>query len=39
MSQGVEDGYVYFIFQGVKVENIRGQMDEAVARQQAYVPL
>ena len=32
MSQGVEDGYVYFIFQGVKVENIRGQMDEAIAK-------
>ncbi len=32
MGNGVEDGYVYFIFKGTKVENIRGQMDEAIAK-------
>lgn len=32
LAQKVEDGYVYFIFKGVKVENIRGQIDEAVAK-------
>lgn len=32
LSESVEDGYVYFIFQGAKVENLRGQMDEAIAR-------
>lgn len=32
LAESVEDGYVYFIFKGVKVENIRGQMDEAIAK-------
>ena len=32
LAVGVEEGYVYFIFQGAKVENIRGQMDEAIAK-------
>lgn len=32
LSEKVEDGYVYFIFKGVKVENLRGQMDEAIAK-------
>ena len=32
LAERVEDGYVYFIFQGVKVENLRGQMDEAIAK-------
>ncbi len=32
LSEGVEDGYVYFIFKDMKVENIRGQMDEAIAK-------
>lgn len=32
MAEGVEDGYVYFIFQGAKVENIREQMDAAIAK-------
>ncbi len=31
LTKGVEDGYVYFIFQGVAVEDIRGQMDAAIA--------
>lgn len=32
LAERVEDGYVYFIFKGVKVENIRRQIDEAVAK-------
>lgn len=32
LGEKVEDGYVYFIFKGVKVENLRGQMDEAIAK-------
>lgn len=32
LSKGVEDGYVYFIFKGVAIQNIRGQMDEAIAK-------
>lgn len=32
LGNGVEDGYVYFIFKGMKVENIRGQMDVAIAK-------
>lgn len=32
LSEGVEDGYVYFIFKGTKVERIREQMDEAIAK-------
>ena len=32
LAKGVEDGYVYFIFQGVKVENVREQMDAAIAK-------
>ncbi len=31
LGDHVEDGYVYFIFQGATVQNIRGQMDEAIA--------
>jgi len=31
-DEGVEQEFVYFIFQGAKVENIRGQMDEAIAK-------
>lgn len=32
MANGVEDGYVYFIFKGMKVEHIREQMDAAIAK-------
>lgn len=32
LGEGVEDGYVYFIFKGVSVHDIRGQMDEAIAK-------
>lgn len=32
LSEAVEDDYVYFIFKGTRCENIRGQMDEAIAR-------
>lgn len=32
LAETVEDGYVYFIFKGAKVENIRGQMDAAIAK-------
>ena len=32
LAEKVEDGYVYFIFQGMKIENIRGQIDTAVAK-------
>ncbi|MGI6731244.1 MAG: FAD-binding protein [Anaerovoracaceae bacterium] len=32
MAEGVADDYVYFIFRGAKVENIRGQMDAAIAK-------
>ena len=32
LAEGVEDGYVYFIFKGAKVEHIREQMDEAIAK-------
>ena len=32
LEVGVEDGYVYFIFQGAKVEHLREQMDEAIAK-------
>lgn len=32
LSEKVEDGYVYFIFKGVSIQNIRGQMDEAIAK-------
>ncbi len=32
LGEGVEDGYVYFIFKGVSVQDIRGQMDEAIAK-------
>lgn len=32
LAESVEPEYVYFIFQGAKVENIRGQMDEAIAK-------
>ncbi len=31
LADHVEDGYVYFIFQGATVQDIRGQMDEAIA--------
>lgn len=32
LSDHVEDGYVYFIFKGVTVQDIRGQMDAAIAK-------
>ena len=32
LAEGVEDGYVYFIFKGVAVSDIRGQMDAAIAK-------
>ncbi len=32
LGEKVEDGYVYFIFKGVSCQNIRGQMDEAIAK-------
>ena len=32
LGERVEDGYVYFIFKGIKVENIRAQMDAAIAK-------
>lgn len=32
LADGVEDGYVYFIFKGMKVEHIREQIDAAVAK-------
>ncbi len=31
LADHVEDGYVYFIFQGATVQDIRGQMDAAIA--------
>lgn len=37
LSESVEDGYVYFIFKGVTVENIRGQMDEMIAKGNQHV--
>lgn len=32
LADSVEDGYVYFIFQGAKVEHLREQMDGAIAK-------
>ncbi len=32
LAERVEEDYVYFIFKGMKVENIRGQIDAAVAK-------
>ncbi|MCD8150678.1 MAG: FAD-binding protein [Clostridiales bacterium] len=32
LGEKVENGYVYFIFKGVSIQNIRGQIDEAVAK-------
>ncbi len=32
LSQGVEEGYVYFIFKEISVQDIKGQMDEAIAK-------
>lgn len=37
LAESVEDGYVYFIFKGVKCENIRGQMDEMIAAGNKHV--
>ncbi len=37
LAQRVEDGYVYFIFKGVKCENIRGQMDSIIAMGNKHV--
>ncbi|MBQ9815449.1 MAG: FAD-binding protein [Lachnospiraceae bacterium] len=34
---GVEDGYVYFIFQGAKIDDVRGQMDEMIAKGNKHV--
>lgn len=32
LGEGVEDGYVYFIFKGIAVQDIKGQMDAAIAK-------
>ncbi len=32
LGEKVEDGYIYFIFQGMRIENIAGQMDAAIAQ-------
>ncbi len=32
LSEKVEDDYVYFIFRGVTIQDIRGQMDAAIAK-------
>ncbi len=32
LEEGVEEDFVYFIFKGGKVENLRAQMDGAIAR-------
>lgn len=32
LAESVEEGYVYFIFQGSKVEHLREQIDEAIAK-------
>ena len=37
LAESVEEGYVYFIFKGVKCENIRGQMDEMIAKGNKHV--
>ena len=37
LADHVEDGYVYFIFKGTKCENIRGQMDEMIAKGNKHV--
>ncbi len=36
-EEGVEEGYVYFIFKGAKCENIRGQIDEMIAKGNKHV--
>ena len=37
LGETVEDGYVYFIFKGVKCENIAGQMDQMIAAGNKHV--
>lgn len=37
LADHVEDGYVYFIFKGSKCENIRGQIDEMIAKGNKHV--
>ena len=37
LEERVEDGYVYFIFKGVKVENLRGQLDEMISKGNKHV--
>ena len=37
LAETVEDGYVYFIFKGVKCENIAGQMDQMIAAGNKHV--
>ncbi len=37
MAEGVEKEFVYFIFVGAQVENIRGQMDEMIAKGNKHV--
>lgn len=37
LAEKVEDGYVYFIFKGATCENIRGQIDEMIAKGNQHV--
>lgn len=37
LAEKVEDGYVYFIFKGVSIQNIREQMDAAIAKGNKHI--
>ncbi len=37
LSESVEEGYVYFIFKGAKIENFRAQVDSAIAQGNKHV--